>query len=165
MEDALKFLKLELQQTRLRETHEEVPWEERAVNNESFEQYQDKIRTNGLNAKISLFISGSNSYENSALIGLKIEPLESIMTTKPPYIGTPWHISVGFTNDDGSLSEQAVAFIEKYLVPKTIRLQIREVSWNAVTYLADDDSLVQDPIIQAFHKSSYYKDKPLHISF
>ena len=167
MQDALKFLKLELQQAKLRERPdgEEVPWGTRAVDDESFKQHQENIRTNGLNAKISLFISGNNANQDSALIGLKIEPLEPIMTTKPPYTGTPWHISVGFTNDDGTLSKEATAFIGKYLQPKTVRLKIREVRWNAVTYLADDDSLVLDPIIHDFHQSSYYKDKPLHISF
>ena len=167
MEQALKILKLEMEQARIRQRPdgEEIPWETRAVNNESFQQHQDNIRTNGLNARISLFISGNNAYPNSALIGFKIEPLEPIMTTKPPYTGTPWHISVGFTNDDGTVSKEATAFIEKYLQPKTVHLKISKVSWNAVTYLADDDSLVVDPIMQAFHQSSYYKDKPLHISF
>ncbi len=87
------------------------------------------------------------------------------MTYRTPYKGTPWHISVGFSNDDGSLSKEALAFIVKYNEPREVRLKINKVGWNAVTSLADDDSLVMDPVVYDFWQSSYYRNRELHITF
>jgi len=167
MHTALRLLQIEREQAKLgrRPDGEEVPWEQRAVGEVAFQQHQHDLPKNGLRARISLFIGGNNMYPNNALIGLKVEPLEPIMTYRAPYKGTPWHISIGFSNDDGSLSNEAIAFIHKFSEPKTIHLRINNVGWNAVTFLAANDSLVTDPVVIAFHQSSYYKHTDLHITF
>jgi hypothetical protein len=167
MEHALKMLQIEREQARLgnRPDGEEVPWGSRAVHTAQYEEHQRELPQKGLRVKISLFISGNNAFPGYALIGLTIVPLEAIMTFRAPYLGTPWHISVGFSNEDGSLSREASAFIEKFLTPQEVHLKIKNVAWNAVAYLADDDSITSDPVVKSFHQSSHYSQKPLHITF
>ena len=167
MEYALKLLRIEREQARLGERPDgaEVPWEERATHEDVFAEHQRDLPKTGLRAKLSLWISGNNDYPESALIGLNVEPHQPIMTYRAPYLGTPWHISVGFSKDDGSLSTEALAFINKYSTPREVTLKIKEVRWNAVTDLADNDPIVSDPIVHAIHQSSYYKHKAIHITF
>ena len=168
MHTALRLLQIEQQQAKLgrRPSGEGAPWDQRAVRDDVFKQHQWNLPWYGLRAKLSLFIGGNNEFPNNALIGLKVEPQEPIMTYRAPYKGTPWHISVGFSNDDGSLSNEAIAFIKKYSEPRTQRLRIKWVRDNAVTDLADNDPLVMDPIVHNFWKSSYYKDREsIHITF
>ena len=167
MDNALRLLRIEREQARLGKRPEgsAVSWEERATHEDVFAQHQWDLPTTGLRAKLSLWISGNNDYPDNALIGFKVEPQQPIMTFRAPYVGTPWHISVGFSNDDGSLSAEALAFISKYSIPREVTLRIKEVRWNAVTDLADNDPIVSDPIVHAFHQSSYYRRKAIHITF
>ena len=167
MQNVFKMLEIEREQARLgrRPDGEAVPWEDRAVHSDVFWQHQQDLPKWGLRVIISLFVGGNNAYPDSALIGLKVVPQEPIMTYRSPYKGTPWHISVGFSNDDGSLSKEALAFIVKYNEPREVRLKIKKVGWNAVTSLADDDSLVTDPVVYNFWQSSYYRNRGLHITF
>ena len=167
MQNVFKMLEIEREQARLgrRPDGEAVPWNERAVHSDVFWQHQQDLPKWGLRVIISLFVGGNNAFPNNTLIGLKVVPQEPIMTYRSPYKGTPWHISVGFSNDDGSLSKEALAFIVKYSEPREVRLKIKEVNWRAVTTLADDDSLVTDPVFYNFWKSSYYKKRGLHITF
>ena len=167
MEFSRNMLKIEQEQAKLgkRPDGATVPWDDRAVHEDLFANYQYTLPWTGIDAELSLYISGNNAYPNNALIGLKVEPKESIMTYRVPYLGTPWHISVGFSNDDGSLSDEAIAFITKYQKPRRQRLEIEKPRWNAVTDLKANDDLVLDPVVRAFHQSSYYKHKDLHITF
>ncbi len=142
-----------------------VRWQKRAMDNDVFAQHQLDLKKNGLLARISLFINAKNDNPNNVLIGLKIVPQEPIMTLLPPWTGTPWHISIGFSNDDGSLSPEALAFINKYNTTRDLRLKIHYVGDNAVTELAYDDPIASDPIVRAFHDSSWYHDRPYHITF
>ncbi len=167
MEFSRNMLKIEQEQAKLgkRPDGATVPWDDRAVHEDLFANYQYTLPWTGIDAELSLYISGNNAYPNNALIGLKVEPKEAIMTYRAPYLGTPWHISVGFSNDDGSLSDEAIAFITKYQKPRRQRLEIEKPRWNAVTDLKANDDLVLDPVVRAFHQSSYYKHKDLHITF
>ena len=167
MQNALRMLQIERQQATLqkRPWGAEVPWKKRAMDDDAFAQHQRDLQKNGLLVRISLFISAKNDNQNYVLIGLKIIPQEPIMTLLPPWKGTPWHLSVGFSNHDGSLSDEAVAFINKYHTTRDLRLKIEEVADHAVAELATDDPIVSDPIVRAFHESSWYHGRPYHITF
>ena len=168
MDKALRLLQIEQEQAKLgrRPVGEMVPWYQRAVHDDVFRQHQWNLPWYGLNVRISLYISGTNSYPTNTLIGLKVEPKEPIMTFRAAWRGTPWHISVGSTNNDGSLSQEAIAFINAYSEPRILRLRIRNVQDNAITNLAHNDPIVMDPIVHNFWKSSDYKDQDtLHITF
>ncbi len=167
MEFVRNMLRIEQEQARIgkRPAGAAVPWEDRAVHEDLFANYQYNLPWTRIDAELSLFISGNNAYPDNALIGLKVEPKEAIMTFRAPYLGTPWHISVGFSNDDGSLSNEAIAFITKYQKPRRQRLQVKKPRWNAVTDLKASDALVVDPVVRAFHQSSYYREIDLHITF
>ncbi len=168
MESALRSLKLERKQAELgkRPWGSEIRWKKRATDDDNFAQYRKDLPQNGLLVRVSLFLSGHNDNPNNVLIGLKVVPQEPIMTFLPPWKGTSWHISVGFSNDDGSLSPEAIAFINKYNTTRDLRLKIHRVSDNAITYLAYDDPIMSDPIVQALHNSDvWYRDRPLHVTF
>ncbi len=167
MEFIRNMIKIEQEQAKLgkRPAGAAVAWEDRAVHDNLYANYQYTLPWTGIDAELSLFISGSNEYPNNTLIGLKVVPKQAIHTYRAPYLGTPWHISVGFSNDDGSLSNEALAFITKYHKPRRQTLTVQEPRWSAVTDLRADDVLVLDPIVRAFHQSSYYKHKELHITF
>ncbi len=167
MQNALRMIHIERQQATLqnRPWGAAVPWKKRAKPNDAFHKERHDLETNGLLVRTSLYITAQNNHPNYALIGLKIVPQEPIMTILPPWKGTPWHLSVGFSNHDGSLSDEAVAFINKYHKPRDLRLKMKEVHSHAVANLADDDPLVSDPIVRAFHQSSWYRGREYHICF
>ena len=167
MQNALRMIHIERQQATLqkRPWGAEVPWKKRAMPNDAFHQQRHDLEKNGLLVRTSLFISAQNDNPNYALIGLKIVPQEPIMTILPPWKGTPWHLSVGFSNHDGSLSDEAVAFINKYHKTLDLRLKMKEVADHAVANLAKDDPIVSDPIVRAFHESSWYHGREYHICF
>ena len=142
-----------------------VEWYDRIVPDDEFSRYQSTLKVTGLLCDVSLFISGSNANPSQPLLGLKIDPKEAFFATKPPHTGTPWHISVGFCSDFGPSSAEEVAFVQEFSRPREVRLLIRKVIWNGITYLRSDDPIASHPIVKAFHASSFYRNRPLHITF
>ena len=139
--------------------------EKRAPNDEEFNKRRDHIYANGLLCKVRLWVGGSNVYPNNPLIGLEVIPLETPVTNAPAtHIGT-WHISIAFHEHYNTDLERA--FIEKYNKPQTLRLIFWNISrWNAVSELdVNNDPIASDPVAQALHQASYYRDAALHITF
>jgi len=135
----------------------------RAPPDDEFERRKQKISGNGLLCKVQLWTAGNNAYPENPLIGLKVVPLEQAVTNAPALHTKVWHISVAFKDKKNESLERA--FAKKYKEPKVLRLWFSRIGHNAVSELHHRDPIASDPIVQALHKASYYRNRPLHITF
>ena len=145
---------------------EDTDWSEKRVPKEDeFNKRIDNVYANGLLCKVRLYVTGSNVYPHNPLIGLEVIPLETPVTNKPATHTGKWHISVAFHEHYNKDLERA--FIEKYNTPQQLRLIFWNISrWNAVSELdVNNDPIASDPVVQALHQASHYRDRPLHITF
>ena len=135
----------------------------RAPPDDEFERRKQKISCKGLLCKVLLWTSGNNAYPENPLIGLKVIPLEQAVTNAPALHTKDWHISVSFRDPKNAHLERA--FAKKYKEPKVLRLWFSRIGHNAVSELHHRDPIASDPIVQALHQASYYRNRPLHVTF
>ena len=130
----------------------EVSWEARAP--EDYEARRDRLLAQGLLCAVEFW------REPSGLCGLKVEPLEPALTLEPGNRGTPWHISVDFS--DAAAAELQTAFP----APPQVRLRFSWISRGAVAQLADDCPIGGHPVMRRLFAAGWYSYKSgLHISF
>ena len=61
----------------------EIPWYNRAPDDETFVSRCKRIEEKGLSAMVSLFVSGNSQTPDTPLLGLRVVPLESAPTSSP----------------------------------------------------------------------------------
>ena len=135
----------------------------RAPPDDEFEHRKQRIYGNGLLCKVQLWTAGNNLYPENPLIGLKVTPLEQPITNAPALHTKVWHISVAFKDPRNAPLEKA--FAKKYKEPRVLRLWFSRIGHNAVSELHYRDPIASDPVVQALHQASHYKNRPLHITF
>ena len=148
-----------------RQEHAARTWEERAPSDEVFEQRKEELKSQGIQAAVGLWVSGNEQYPDSPLIGLEVRPMSRphMILNRPPSYGTPWHISVGFASNPPTAEQEA--FTKKYAHPRVLTLYFHYINDKGYAELdPDKDPIASDPVVKAFHKSSYYSYKELHIS-
>ena len=140
-------------------------WEERAPPDEDYDRLARDLERTGLRAVVRLWISGNSDWPENPIIGLEVRPLrgENTLMHRAPNFGTPWRISIGFAKNPPT--EEQVAFAEHYRRPRVVNLQIKRINYTGYAELdTERDPIATDPIVQAVHRNSFYKDRPLHIS-
>ena len=135
----------------------------RAPPNVEFDRRKLRIYDRGLLCKIKLWTSGNNNYPENPLIGFQVIPLEQTITNAPAAHTKDWHISVAFKDPKNAHLERA--FAKAYKEPRIVRLWFSNIGDNAVSQLHARDPIASDPIVQALHQASYYRNRDLHITF
>ena len=145
---------------RLLKVGDEREWYDRAPNDDELNRRLEKIRRNGLLADVVFWV-GYPWY------GLELIPQEQMPLEKPPFVGTPWHISLGTYNDDSRNYHTVIQEVQqKFAKPKMVRLIFNYLRDNGYAQLDPEaDPIASNPLIQRLKAlDSYYREIDLHIS-
>jgi len=146
------------------ELENDTDWYGRAPQDEEFQQRKQQIEDRGLLCRVLPWVSGMNAYPDEPLLGLQVVPLEEALTNAPATHSKVWHISVAFHSTENKELESA--FIARYSAPRRVCLRFNRIGWNGVSDLDPVwDPIASDPVVKNLHQASYYRLKPLHVTF
>ena len=140
---------------------EEREWYARTPDDDEFERRKLILYRDGLGVNIS-------SWQSKNYFGLKVTPLpgEQMVTDLPPYVGSPWHITLGTTGEHSQEYNTRIrTLMQRYGRPRQARLRFSKITWNGIAYLEHDDPVATDPYVQAVHRRDPYQRRiPLHVT-
>ena len=135
-------------------------WYVRAPVDSTYWRRVDVLRNNGLLADVV-------SWSSTGYFGLEVRPLETFPTDRPPWIGSPWHITVGTLGEHSqAYNTQIRDFLRRFARPQRVRLQFQHFNANGYAELDPQRCpIASDPqVVELKHRDPTQRDIALHIS-
>ena len=135
-------------------------WYDRVPPDDEFKRRQDYLRRNGLLANVVIW----NSYP---YFGLEVIPLEQMPTNQPPWVGSPWHITLGIQGEHSKVYNPLIRdFQQRFARPKKVRLQFNYLKDNGYAQLDPKrDPIASDKQIKQLKAlDPFQRGVDLHIS-
>ena len=137
------------------------PWETRAPDDRAFHRRIQHLYEHGLEAEVKNWRSGK-------WFGLEVTPNPGhrMATDLPPFVGSPWHLTVGTVGDHSRGYHVLIRdLMRRYARPCDMQLRFSRIKWNGIAELAHDDPVMQDPLVQQVKAlDPAYRYIPLHVT-
>ena len=120
----------------------------------------DFLRRNGLLANVL-------SWQSEEFYGLEVRPLERMATDKPPWIGSPWHITIGTLGPHTQPYHSKIRdLMRRFARPQRVRLQFAHFNDRGHAQLEPKrDPIASDPQVKELKAlDPTYRNIDLHIS-
>ena len=144
----------------------ELPWQERAPVNRTFNRRRRQLVANGLVARLTPML-GTNTEQPRRLVGLRVEPVgHGALTFQPANRLNHWHITVAYTPVDPVLLRE---FMHAWRNQPPVHLRFDYVNDRGYAQLAPNDPVVNEPTVRALNRRHGPRRDgeliALHISF
>ena len=145
------------------------PWESRAqpYGDEGFGGTRQKMLNDGIQADVQAIVMGSNGGPDTQLISIIVRPKSHIYAFQAPYEGTPWHVTLAYTNRDGTFAPEALPFFARYGEERRVHMWFHDIKERSgVAYLSTRFcDVASDPVVQALFEVGGANHTGMHVSF